>query len=66
MGRLYEVEDFDLKKRQKLGLPPIDKTIPEVKKILEYTNIIKYVNSKPQVPNTKQDDSSIQMKMEKK
>jgi heterodisulfide reductase subunit C len=66
LGRLYEVEDFDLKKRQRLGLPPIDKTIPEVAKILEYTNIIKYVNSKPQVPNTKQDDSSSQEKMEKK
>ncbi len=41
MGRLYEVEDFDLKKRQRLGLPPIDKTILEVAKILESTNILK-------------------------
>ncbi|NOR18053.1 4Fe-4S dicluster domain-containing protein [candidate division WOR-3 bacterium] len=81
LGRLYEIEDFDLKKRQRIGLPPIDKTIPEVAKILEYTNIIKYVNSKPQVPpstflksagqikktqNPKQNDSSSQEKMEKK
>ncbi len=43
MGRLYEVEDFDLKKRGKLGLPPIDKTISEVAKILEYTGIAKVV-----------------------
>ena len=43
LGRLYEVEDFDLKKRQKLGLPPVDKTIPEVAKILEHTGIEKVV-----------------------
>ena len=43
LGRLYEVEDFDLKKRQKLGLPPIDKTISDVMKILEYTGIEKAV-----------------------
>ncbi|MGB3340602.1 MAG: 4Fe-4S dicluster domain-containing protein [bacterium] len=53
MGRLYEVEDFDLKKRQKLGLPAIDKTIPEVKKILEYTGIIARVHSKNAPPNPK-------------
>jgi heterodisulfide reductase subunit C len=41
MGRLYEVEDFDLKKRQRLGLPPIDKTIPDVARILEHTGILK-------------------------
>ena len=80
LGRLYEIEDFDLKKRQRLGLPPIDKTIPEVAKILEYTNIIKHVNSKPQAQpstflksagqitktqNPKPNDSSSQEKMEK-
>ncbi|HEC78269.1 MAG TPA: 4Fe-4S dicluster domain-containing protein [candidate division WOR-3 bacterium] len=43
MGRLYEVEDFDLKKRQKIGLPPVDKTIPEVAKILEKTGILNKV-----------------------
>jgi heterodisulfide reductase subunit C len=41
LGRLYEIEDFDLKKRQKVGLPPVDKTIPEVAKIIEYTGIEK-------------------------
>ena len=66
MGRLYEVEDFDLKKRQKLGLPPIDKTIPEVKKILEYTGITERVHSKNAHANPKQDDSSSQQRMEKK
>jgi heterodisulfide reductase subunit C len=40
MGRLYEVEDFDLKKRERLGLPSIDKTIPDVSRILEYTGIL--------------------------
>lgn len=80
LGRLYEVEDFDLKKRQRLGLPPIDKTIPEVAKILEYTEIIKHVNSKPQAQpstfqksagqitktqNPKPNDPSSQEKMEK-
>lgn len=61
MGRLYEVEDFDLRKRQKLGLPAIDKTIPEVAKILEHTGIIELVkpkvsqvNSKPQITSAKQ------------
>jgi heterodisulfide reductase subunit C len=52
LGRLYEVEDFDLKKREKLGLPRINKTIPEVAKILEHTGIIERVNSKSQAPNT--------------
>jgi heterodisulfide reductase subunit C len=53
LGRLYEVEDFDLKKRQRLGLPPIDKTIPEVAKILEYTNITARVHSKNAHANPK-------------
>ncbi|MBN2619540.1 4Fe-4S dicluster domain-containing protein [candidate division WOR-3 bacterium] len=43
LGRLYEIEDFDLKKRQRIGLPPVDKTIPEVTRILEYTSIEKVV-----------------------
>jgi heterodisulfide reductase subunit C len=30
MGRLYEVEDFDNKKREKMGLPPLKKTFEEV------------------------------------
>ncbi len=53
LGRLYEVEDFDLKKRQKLGLPPVDKTIPEVAKILEHTGIEKYVHLGNTQTNTK-------------
>lgn len=53
LGRLYEVEDFDLKKREKLGLPPIDKTIPEVAKILEHTGIIERVHSKNAQANSK-------------
>jgi heterodisulfide reductase subunit C len=32
-GRLYEVEDFDNKKRQKMGLPPVKKVFDDVKKI---------------------------------
>lgn len=32
-GRLYEVEDFDNKKREKLGLPPIQKTFDDLTKI---------------------------------
>jgi len=42
-GRLYEVEEFDLKKRQKLGLPPIDKRIPEIAKIIEGSKVLKKV-----------------------
>ena len=43
LGRLYEIEDFDLKKRQRIGLPPIDKTIPDVARILGFTGIEKLV-----------------------
>src|SRR4030042_6593372 len=43
IGRLYEIEDFDLKKRQRIGLPPIDKTIPDVARILGFTGIEKLV-----------------------
>jgi len=34
-GRLYEVEDFDNKKRQKMGLPPVPKVIDEVRKVVK-------------------------------
>lgn len=34
-GRLYEVEDFDNKKREKLGLPPVKKTFDDVTKIVK-------------------------------
>ena len=32
-GRLYEVEDFDNKKRQKMGLPPVKKQFDDVVKL---------------------------------
>lgn len=34
-GRLYEVEDFDNKKREKLGLPPIQKTFKDLSKLMQ-------------------------------
>jgi len=34
-GRLYEVEDFDNKKRNKLGLPPVKKTFDDVAKLVK-------------------------------
>ena len=34
-GRLYEVEDFDNKKRQKLGLPPVKKDFSDLTKIVK-------------------------------
>lgn len=36
-GRLYEVEDFDNKKRKKLGLPPVQKNFDDLTKILKHT-----------------------------
>jgi len=36
-GRLYEVEDFDNKKRGKLGLPPIKKNFDDLTKITKDT-----------------------------
>ena len=32
-GRLYDVEDFDNKKRERLGLPPVKKNFEEVTKL---------------------------------
>ena len=34
-GRLYEIEDFDNKKRQKMGLPPVKKAFDDVRKITQ-------------------------------
>ena len=34
-GRLYEVEDFDNKKREKLGLPSIQKTFEDITKLIK-------------------------------
>ncbi|MEF8879829.1 MAG: 4Fe-4S dicluster domain-containing protein [Candidatus Thermoplasmatota archaeon] len=36
-GRLYEVEDYDNKKRNKLGLPPVQKKFDDLTKILDST-----------------------------
>jgi len=36
-GRLYEVEDFDNKKRKKLGLPPVQKHFDDLTEILKNT-----------------------------
>jgi len=38
-GRLYEVEDFDNKKRQKMGLPPVKKTFEDVKELTKDTRV---------------------------
>jgi len=38
-GRLYEVEDFDNKKRQKLGLPPVQKTFSDVEKLVHNSKL---------------------------
>lgn len=38
-GRLYEVEDFDNKKREKMGLPPVKKRCDEVTRIVEDTDV---------------------------
>ncbi|PNX49692.1 MAG: heterodisulfide reductase [Thermoplasmata archaeon M9B1D] len=38
-GRLNIIEDFDNKKREKLGLPPIKKIFEEVKKLLKNMRI---------------------------
>jgi len=37
MGRLYEIEDFDNKKRERLGLPQVKKRIEEVQRIFAHT-----------------------------
>lgn len=39
MGRLYEVEDFDNKKRVKSGLPEVKKSFPEVSRLFELTGV---------------------------
>jgi len=38
-GRLYEVEDFDNKKRHKMGLPPVKKTLDDVKQVIDNTQV---------------------------
>jgi heterodisulfide reductase subunit C len=38
-GRLYEIEDFDNKKRERSGLPPLRKAFEDVKKLFEITGL---------------------------
>ena len=38
-GRLYEVEDFDNKKREKMCLPPVKKTFEDVKTLTKGTKV---------------------------
>jgi len=40
-GRLYEVEDFDNKKRERMRLPPLKKTFEDIKKLFEITGVDK-------------------------
>jgi len=40
-GRLYEVEDFDNKKRARFGLPILTKTFEDVKRLFETTGLDK-------------------------
>ncbi|MDQ7822367.1 MAG: 4Fe-4S dicluster domain-containing protein [Candidatus Eremiobacteraeota bacterium] len=42
-GRLYEIEDFDNKKRKKSALPMLRKEFPEVRAILEKSGIMAMV-----------------------
>jgi heterodisulfide reductase subunit C len=38
-GRLYEIDEFDNKKRQKAGLPALDTKVDEVARIIDLTGI---------------------------
>jgi len=42
-GRLYEVEDFDNKKRDKFGLPPVKKDFDDVVKIIDKSKLKKVI-----------------------
>ena len=42
-GRLYEIEDFDNKKRDKLGLPPVKKKFDDVVKIMNESSLKKVI-----------------------
>jgi hypothetical protein len=35
MGRIYEIEDFDNKKRARAGLPELRKSIEDIKTLFE-------------------------------
>jgi heterodisulfide reductase subunit C len=40
-GKIYEIEDFDNKKRGRLGLPPLEKQNPDMAGIFEATDLAK-------------------------
>lgn len=42
-GRLYEIEDFDNKRRDKLGLPLVKKTFDDVIKIIDNSSLKKVI-----------------------
>ena len=44
-GRLLEVSEFENTIRSKKGIPELDLTIPEVKKVLKKTGIRKVIKS---------------------
>jgi heterodisulfide reductase subunit C len=46
LGRLYEIEDFDNKKREKLGLPEVQKSFEKVKKLLKGSSLAKSIVKK--------------------
>jgi heterodisulfide reductase subunit C len=46
LGRLYEIEDFDNKKREKLGLPAVQKSFDKVKKLLKKSALAKAIAEK--------------------
>lgn len=48
-GRLYEIDDFDNRKRQKLGLPPVGKVFEDVKQLFELTGIDKIWRSEEEI-----------------
>ena len=44
-GRIYAIEDFDNKKREKMGLPPVTPRTEEVAKIFELTGLDKIIGN---------------------
>ncbi|MDI6821941.1 MAG: hypothetical protein QMD66_03605 [Actinomycetota bacterium] len=43
-GRLYEMDEFDNKKRERVGLPPVATKCPEASEIFNITRILKVVS----------------------
>jgi hypothetical protein len=42
-GRLYEIDDFDNKKREKLGLPAIKMDREEIGEIIKMTGLLEHI-----------------------